>query len=63
MDEVSITINGVRYDAVTPRYADNSCDECDLVDFCQKVELNFYTCPALIGMYRCFKKSDKKFEE
>ena len=62
MNEVSIIINGVGYDAVTPRYADDSCNECDLADFCQEVEMYNYTCYALIGMHRCFKKSDKKFE-
>lgn len=62
MNEVSIIINGVRYDSATPRYADDSCNECDLADFCQKAEMH-YTCPALIGMYRCFKKSDKKMKQ
>lgn len=63
MNEVSIIINRVRYDAATPRYADDSCNECDLSDFCQKGELYGYTCSSLIGMHRCFKKSDKKFEK
>ena len=62
MNEISIIINGVRYDAATPRY-DVSCNECDLADFCQKAEMHSYTCLALIGVYRCFKKSDKKFEK
>ena len=62
MNEVSIIINGVRYDAATPRYADDSCNECDLADFCQKAEMHCYTCSALIGMRRCFKKSTKSFE-
>ena len=62
MNEVSIIINGVRYDAATPRYAGDSCDECDLADFCQKAEMHSYTCYALIGMHRCFKKSTKSFD-
>ena len=62
MSEVSIIINGVRYDAVTPKYADDACNECDLNDFCSKAEMHSYTCPALIGIYRCFKKSTKSFE-
>lgn len=56
-------MNGVRFDAVTPRYADDACNECDLAEFCQKAEMHSYTCPALIGIHRCFKKSDKKFEK
>lgn len=63
MNEVSIIINGVRYDVATPRYADDSCNECDLADFCQKAEMYYnYTCYDLIGMHRCFKKSTKSFE-
>lgn len=62
MNSVSIIINGVRYDAATPQYAGDSCDKCDLADFCQEVEMHCYTCSALIGMRRCFKKSTKSFE-
>lgn len=63
MKEISIIINGVRYDATTPQDVDNGCDECDLGDFCTKVELHNYTCFALIGSDRCFKESYKKFEK
>lgn len=62
MNEVSIIINGVRYDAATPRYADDACNECDLADFCIKAEMDIRTCFVLIGMDRCFKKSTKSFE-
>lgn len=55
MNSVSIIINGIRYDG-------DSCDKCDLADFCQEVEMHCYTCSALIGMRRCFKKSTKSFE-
>lgn len=61
MNDVSIIINGVRYDAVLP-LADICCDECDLADFCKKAELNFTTCLALIGLDKCFKRSTKSFE-
>lgn len=61
MNEVSVIINGVRYDAEPALF--NSCKECDLTDCCEKVEMVFFTCSALIGMYRCFKKSTKSFEK
>jgi len=61
MNEVSIIINGVRYDATTPQDTDNCCYECDFVDLCNEVELHNYTCFALIGSDRCFRESHKKF--
>ena len=65
MNEVSIIINGVRYDAVDiPPYV-SKCVHCDVV-------INAFCCAAgvrnlcddvfHIGEHRCFKKSDKKFE-
>ena len=62
MNEVSIIINGVRYDAATPKYADDSCEECDLKNLCKMADMCYYTCPALIGIHRCFKKSSKSLE-
>ena len=62
MNEVSIIINGVRYDAVEkPKegYVCNGCDICDLYD----VEDIIFPCSEIIGSNRVFKKSDKKFEE
>lgn len=63
MNESSIIINGVRYDAVLPLCENNCCNECDLADFCKKAELNFTTCSALIGLDKCFKISTKSFEK
>ena len=64
MNEVSIIINGVRYDAVyIPPYA-SKCSHCDVV-------INAFCCSCgkrdlcdifHIGERQCFKKSDKKFE-
>lgn len=62
MDEISIIINGVRYDAIAPKYADDGCSECDLKEFCNKTEFYNYTCYATIGNHRCFIKSTKDFE-
>ena len=59
MNEVSIIINGVRYDAV-----DESayCVGCDLLDRC-KAHCNFNLCEQLgIGMWYIFKESTKSFE-
>lgn len=59
MNEVSIIINGVRYDAV-----DESayCVGCDLIDMC-KAHCNFNLCEQLgINFGFIFKKSTKSFE-
>lgn len=64
MDEVSIIIDGVRYDAVV----DNSkkvfyyCPDCDLLAMC-KAHCNFNLCEQLgIDFGYCFKQSTKSFE-
>lgn len=64
MNEVSIIINGVRYDAVEASKKGCVCHGCDLEKLCDNspdciVDL----CATLVGKLRCFKKSDKKFEK
>ena len=62
MNEVSIIINGVRYDAVDAK-TEFTCEECDLRDLCGILQ---YTCLCHvfdITKNQCFKKSDKKFEK
>ena len=62
MNEVSIIINGVRYDAVDAK-TEFTCEECDLRDLCGTLQ---YTCLCHvfdITKNQCFKKSDKKFEQ
>lgn len=57
MNEVSIIINGVRYDAT-------EAGRCDIYAKCSDCKLFLLTsCIALIGVKRVFKKSDKKFEK
>lgn len=66
MNEVSIIINGVRYDAVIPHHSSFgscTCDACDLTEVCDKADMGCITCPVLIGSGRCFKKSNKSFEK
>jgi hypothetical protein len=58
MNEVSIIINGVRYDAVE-HTGTTVCDCCDLLDDCSIVQ----SCDFLIGGSKIFKKSNKKFEK
>lgn len=58
MNEVSIIINGVRYDAVE-RDALDLCYGCDLYRDCKLADC----CGDLIGLNQVFKKSDKKFEK
>jgi len=56
MNEVSIIINGVRYDAVQ-NTGITFCDDCDLLDDCSIVQ----SCDFLIGRNKIFKKSNKEF--
>ena len=65
MNEVSIIINGVRYDAVDDKPYSYSCN-CDLYDQingCQNCLIGTHACARLIGVGRIFKKSNKKFEK
>lgn len=68
MNEVSIIINGIRYDAVSGE----KCSDCDLYKLCG--EMNYYdqhgsewhepfasVCGYLVNNL-IFKQSDKKFE-
>ena len=59
-DEVSILINGVRYDAVQTDSAEDMCNYCDLLDVCNEVTAD--CCVQFLPKYYMFKKSDKKFE-
>ena len=61
MNEVSIIINGVRYDAVE-NFFPKDCYGCDLADYCDKLEFGGLACSKVIGDNKFFKKSDKKFE-
>lgn len=68
MNEVSIILNGTRYDAVDYEPSNEvSCCHCDLVKACNNlrdesgVEYFGSFCYELIGN-KTFKKSDKKFE-
>lgn len=60
MKQVSIIINGVRYDSVE---GENPCTHCELAQLCDKVCLDPVTCDALIGENRHFVKSQKGFEK
>ena len=62
-NQVSIIINGVRYDAVLSD--DSFSDQCSMYEEqmgCSGCVIGMFACEALIGM-RIFKKSDKKFEK
>lgn len=58
MNEVSIIINGVRYDAVERNTLGDLCYRCDLYKNCKLADC----CGDLIGLDKIFKKSDKSFE-
>ena len=65
MNEVSIIINGVRYDAVEDTSSNCTSKECDLYDNesgCKYCIIGIDTCERLIDIDYIFKKSDKKFE-
>ena len=60
MNEVSIIINGVKYDAVDT-CSISHCNQCDFIDICPASYPHL--CEIFkIGNLRVFKKSDKKFE-
>ena len=64
MNEVSIIINGVKYDATDASLIEkrNPCGYCDIFDYC----LNKCTgevCYAVGVGKKIFKKSDKKLVE
>lgn len=65
MKELSIIINGIRYDAVEASKKGCVCHECDLEKLCNDdlpdgvIDL----CATLVGKLGCFKKSNKAFEK
>ena len=61
MNEVSIIINGVRYDAVESKTC-FACEECSLIDWCEQKPFTCI-CPMFnLGETKCFKESTKSFE-
>ena len=57
-NQVSIIINGVRYDAVDMGSPIGCSDNCDLSSQCL-----WGACSELLESTQVFKKSDKKFEK
>ena len=64
MSEVSIIINGVRYDAVddTTTHSNSRCDFYDKDGHCGGCIIGMDACERLIGIEGIFKKSTKSFE-
>ena len=65
MNEVSIIINGVRYDAVAVLpHLTSICSQCDFNEICE-LEYNALSnfCEELLGLEQVFKKSTKSFEK
>lgn len=62
MNEISIIINGVRYDAVDTTDVE-WCHCCDLCEMCNEHDFaSSELCNEVFGSNKIFKKSDKKFE-
>lgn len=60
--QVSIIINGTRYDAVEVEYPPYCKSHCDLDDYC-KEDCEYSLCGYFeLHEFCVFKKSDKKFE-
>lgn len=59
-NQVSIIINGTRYDAVEASDKESPCCECAFIAYCNLHDTRF--CVRRIRKGYCFKKSDKKFE-
>lgn len=62
MNEVSIIINGVRYDAVEKQPSKDRCTTCALNEMCFMLDCFLSFCDTFIKRGYHFKKSDKKFE-
>lgn len=63
MNEVSIIIDGVRYDATDAKNSEYACKECHILHLCERRP---YTCICLafeLDETKCFKKSTKSFEK
>lgn len=58
-NQISIIINGVRYDSVSKE--DTSCNNCDLLWLCTE-SMDDVLCYTFRLRDKVFKKSDKKFE-
>ena len=56
-NQISVIINGVRYDAVDVREEEKK-DVCEICELAEDECDIFYCCP--LGFYSVFKKSDKK---
>ena len=68
MNEVSIIINGERYDAVEVKPQRNNCHECDF-ELCKDFANDYHPnltyinfCAATLSRNSVFKKSTKHFE-
>lgn len=67
MNQVSIIINGVRYDAVSilpnPTFC-SICSQCHFNEVCEREYLALSEfCNEFLEKEQVFKKSDKKFEK
>ena len=67
MNEVSIILNGVRYDAVEMTREENdmavSCNLCALQHECKNAPVSLEVpCGYILGLQKYFKKSTKTFE-
>ena len=60
-NEVSIIINGVRYDTVEAK-TEFICEECDLLEICEEAPYCSICLVLNIKDNKCFKKLNKKFE-
>ena len=58
MNEISIIINGVRYDAVEAN-TEFVCEECNLRHLCEKVQYTSLCLILDVNENKRFKKSDK----
>ena len=61
-NQVSIIINGTRYDAVDIPEGQASCDTCAMEKHCDEELFDPFVCENMIGKHRKFEKSTKSFE-
>jgi hypothetical protein len=68
MNELSVIINGIRYDSVEMTHEENdmdvSCNLCDLQHECKNASIDLeIPCGYILGLSRYFKQSTKSFEK
>ena len=56
----AIVLNGTRYEPQVIDETRNTCEECDLDEFCNDENQLCFLCDSMIDPSHCFRKSGKQ---